>query len=57
MCLSDRKQLKIFGVHSSSSYQQGHSVIVAVSINDLTIKKEAVFEASTNYFVSYNRHN
>ena len=56
MCLSDRKQLKIFGVHSSS-YQQGHSVIVAVSMNDLTIKKEAVFEASTNYFVSYNRHN
>ena len=57
MCLSDGKQLKIFSVHSSSSYQQGHSVIVAVSMNDLTIKKEAVFEASTNYFVSYNRHN
>ena len=52
MCLSDRKQLKIFGVHSSSSYQHGHSVIVAVSMNDLTIKKEAVFEASTNYFAS-----
>ena len=57
MCLSDRKQLKIFGVHSSSSYQHGHSVIVAVSMNDLTIKKEAVFEASTNYFASYSRHN
>ena len=70
MCLLARKQFKICGVYSSSCYQQGNSVrlriyeshifgssvIVAMSMKDLIIKKEAVFKASTSSYVSYDRH-
>ena len=69
MCLLARKQFKICGVYSSC-YQQGNSVrlriyeshifgnsvIAAMSMKDLIIKKEAVFKASTSYYVSYDRH-
>ena len=70
MCLLARKQFKICGVYSSScshqgnsvrlriyeSHKFGRSVIVAMSMKDLIIKKEAVFKASTSYYVSYDRH-
>ena len=61
MCLLARKQFKICGVYTSSCYQQGNSVRLRIYEshifgNSVIIKKEAVFKASTSYYVSYDRH-
>lgn len=53
MCLSIRKQFESYGGYISSCYQHGSGVIVAVSMEDLTIK-EAAFKALVSYINMYD---